>query len=150
VILLPNGLSVHSLNRNETEYLYKEIFEEEAYVPPRGLSLPDAAVVFDVGANVGLFTLFAARRWPRAQIFAFEPVPEVCEVLRRNVGHLPRVSVHEVAVGEAAEVRELTYYANYTMMSGFTADPGVDKALASACLARVASTVDPALREAFV
>lgn len=34
---------------------------------------PVADVIFDVGANVGEWTMNAARHWPRARIHAFEP-----------------------------------------------------------------------------
>lgn len=34
---------------------------------------PVASVIFDVGANVGEWTLNAARHWPLASIYAFEP-----------------------------------------------------------------------------
>jgi FkbM family methyltransferase len=32
-------------------------------------------IILDVGANIGLFTLYAARRAPQARVFSFEPFP---------------------------------------------------------------------------
>lgn len=58
-------------------------------------------VVYDIGANVGFFTLLAARLvGPTGQVVAFEPDPEVAHRLRENVrvngfGH---VDVIEAAV----------------------------------------------------
>ena len=40
---------------------------------------------FDVGANVGLFSLAAAKRFPDAHIYAFEPCAATLEILKRNV-----------------------------------------------------------------
>jgi FkbM family methyltransferase len=41
---------------------------------------------FDVGANIGYFTLLLARRvGPSGRVFAFEPDPQNCELLRRNL-----------------------------------------------------------------
>jgi FkbM family methyltransferase len=55
---------------------------------------------FDVGANIGVYSLVAAERG--AQVMAFEPQPEVADLLERNVagnGVGDLVEVHRVAVG---------------------------------------------------
>jgi len=64
-------------------------------------------VIVDVGANIGLFTLYAARQAPDARIIAIEPFPDT---RRRLEGHLrdnrltARVTVLDCAV--AAEAGE--------------------------------------------
>lgn len=136
---LPNGLSVRGINRNETEYLYKEIFEDRIYAPPGAFALPLRPVIFDIGANIGMFSLFASRTWPDARIYSFEPVPEVFGVLCENVAGLPNVTTVNTALGSAEESRQLTFYPRYTMMSGFDADPAVDKALVHSYIKNVAS-----------
>ena len=75
---LANGLAVAEQNRNETEYLYGEIFEQRSYLR-HGVELGAGACVFDVGANIGMFTLFAAQESAGARIYAFEPVTEIYE-----------------------------------------------------------------------
>jgi FkbM family methyltransferase len=60
------------------------------------------AVVFDIGAHVGYYSLIAsARSGPRGSVFAFEPLHANAEALRRHV-RLNRVNVTiiEAAVGE--------------------------------------------------
>ncbi|WP_179892484.1 FkbM family methyltransferase [Streptomyces sp. rh34] len=147
---LPNGISVFSLNGNETDYLYREIFHDESYIPPGGVTLAREPVVLDVGANIGLFTIFAAQKWPGARIFSFEPVPDVFDVLRKNAGHLPGVTLHNTALGAEERSLTMTYYPNYTMMSGFDADPAADRALAASFLGRVVEDVEPELQEEFL
>lgn len=44
-----------------------------------------AAVVFDIGAQVGFYTLLAAHANPRGRIFSFEPHPTGYERLVRHV-----------------------------------------------------------------
>lgn len=41
--------------------------------------------IIDLGANCGAFSIWAARRWPGSQIFAYEPVPETFGYLTRNI-----------------------------------------------------------------
>ncbi|MGW4275285.1 FkbM family methyltransferase [Streptomyces seoulensis] len=143
-------MHVFSLNGNETDYLYGEIFDDESYIPPQGWRIPEKPVILDVGANIGLFTLFATQRWPGARVFSFEPAPDVFDALRRNAGHLPGVHVHNLALGDEDQSRELTYYPHYTMMSGFDADPAVDKVLASAFITSAADALDEEFRDEFI
>jgi FkbM family methyltransferase len=42
-------------------------------------------VIVDVGANIGLFTLYAAREAPAARIISIEPFPETCQRLSQLV-----------------------------------------------------------------
>lgn len=150
VTTLPNGLDVHGLNRNETEYLYKEILEDETYLPPGGFVLPEHPVIFDVGANIGMFALFANWRRPDARLFCFEPVLTIFAALDRNVGHLPNVTTFAKALGGTRQTREITFYPRYSMMSGFDADPAADKAPVRAYIENVASTLDQVRRDVLI
>lgn len=42
-------------------------------------------IIFDIGANVGLYTCFFARTYPEAIIYAFEPVKESFKWLEKNI-----------------------------------------------------------------
>lgn len=60
---------------------YRAIFEEEIYtfVPES-----DSPTIIDGGANVGLATLYWKKKWPDADITAFEPAPQVFRALEWN------------------------------------------------------------------
>jgi FkbM family methyltransferase len=52
----------------------------------RGALLPQRPVVCDIGGNLGLYSLWAARRLgPEARIYCFEPSPSVLPLLKRNL-----------------------------------------------------------------
>ena len=68
---------------SETRFLHEEIFGDTGYLR-HGVHLSDGCCIFDVGANIGMFTLFAGTKCADARIFAFEPIPQVCEILRLN------------------------------------------------------------------
>lgn len=118
---LPDNLIIAHLNRNETEYLYDEIFIKQAYLR-HGVRLPPDACVFDVGANIGMFTLFVARQYADAKVYAFEPIKAIFECLRLNC-ELYGQDVKAFAYGLSdAEKREsFSYYPRYAMMSGQSA-----------------------------
>ena len=60
------------------------------------------ASVVDVGANRGQFTLFAAGLYPRARIFAFEPLPGPYRVLARIAAGLEHAQTFRAAIGPHA------------------------------------------------
>src|SRR5688572_23668070 len=49
------------------------------------LSKYGPTVIFDVGANVGKWSVEAHKLFTRSTIFAFEPIPEVFSRLKENV-----------------------------------------------------------------
>ncbi|HXF61987.1 MAG TPA: FkbM family methyltransferase [Caldilineaceae bacterium] len=66
--------------------------------------LEPGAVVVDIGANIGYYTLLAATRvGPTGKVIAFEPKEENCDLLRRSLAanDLHNVVVHCCAVAES-------------------------------------------------
>ncbi len=45
----------------------------------------EPGTILDVGANIGLFSLWARHHFPRASILAYEPNPAICTHSRRNL-----------------------------------------------------------------
>lgn len=62
----------------------------------------DPALVIDVGANKGQFTLLALELFPKARIVAFEPLREAGQRFTRAIGSEPRVRLVSAALGLAA------------------------------------------------
>jgi FkbM family methyltransferase len=64
----------------------------------------DSPRILDVGANIGLASLYFKRTFPKARISAFEPDPLISETLQKNLtafGYCD-VDVHRVAVSDRA------------------------------------------------
>lgn len=61
----------------------------------------DVALVIDVGANRGQFSLLARHRWPTAEILAFEPHPTAADKLRRVMAHDRLTTIHQVALWDS-------------------------------------------------
>jgi FkbM family methyltransferase len=118
-MMLPNGLRVFGLNGFETRFLYGEIFERRRYFGP-GISLHPCDIVFDVGANIGIASLFFAQQEPGIQIYAIEPAPLAFDALLRNARrHRLRLRAFQCAAGAREEERVLTYLPNHSICSGF-------------------------------
>jgi amino acid adenylation domain-containing protein/FkbM family methyltransferase len=119
---LPNNMAVAHLNKNETDYIYKEIFELQAYFR-HGITIGPDDVVFDVGANIGLFSLFVKQVSERASIFAFEPNPEVFRLLRANAAlYMPDARLFNFGLGARETIAPFTYFPRFSLFSGMHAD----------------------------
>jgi amino acid adenylation domain-containing protein/FkbM family methyltransferase len=113
--------TVEGVNPHETQYLHDEIFVQRTYLRG-GVALKDGAVVFDVGANIGMFSLFVHLLCPTASVYAFEPVRAVAEKLAKNVAkHRVRATVLPFGLSEIEHVASFTCYPGYSMMSGQSA-----------------------------
>jgi FkbM family methyltransferase len=60
-------------------------------------------VLFDIGANTGLYSLFAAKRCSDANVVSFEPYPPNVRLLKRDVerNELPNVEVRSEALSDS-------------------------------------------------
>jgi len=70
--------------------------------------LNENTVLLDVGANIGVMTVHMAKKFPQAQVFAYEPVPENYSTLQRVVGffNLKNVTAFNFALGNSeGEIR---------------------------------------------
>ena len=65
----------------------------------------DDTLFIDVGAHYGYYTVLVGASYPNCRIIAFEPVPESCEILRRNMklNQLKNVKVHNTALSNKNE-----------------------------------------------
>ncbi len=119
---MENGLSVIAKNRGETVFLYDEIFADESYLR-HGIDLRPGSVVFDVGANIGMFALYVGLRCPGAKVYAFEPIPDIHKLLAMNSGLYPwDVKPHQIALGREPGTVSFTYYPHVSILSGRYAD----------------------------
>ena len=134
---LPNGLRVAHRNRAETDYTFAEIFEDQSYLR-HGVSLPEGAVVFDVGANIGLFSLLVSLSVPGSRVYAFEPIPDTFRALRANAalygGAGGDVRPFEVALSREAGEAEFSEFPHVSLVSGRYADGADERAAVRAFL----------------
>ena len=67
------------------DFLREEIFEQESYLR-HGIQLQPGDVVFDAGAHIGVFALYAHQKCQgNLSLFCFEPIPQTYAFLLRNL-----------------------------------------------------------------
>ncbi len=72
--------------------------------------VPEQGVVFDIGANMGWYSLLIARYCKVSQIHAFEPIPKTYSHLEQNIklNQLTNIVTHPF--GLSNERKDLTFY----------------------------------------
>ena len=120
---LPNGLTICATNRREVAFLYDEIIGQNAYLR-HGLSIAPGDCVFDVGANIGLFTLAITRAEPTLDVHAIEPIPATYALLVQNgKQHFPRAVLHNIGLGAAPGIAAFSHYPRCSGWSTRYPDP---------------------------
>lgn len=119
---LPGGRPVVVKNVQEAEYMIEDIFRANTYLK-HGIVVRDGDCVLDVGANIGFFSLHLLAGRPRLSLYAFEPMPEIFELLSTNLHlHAPGAKAFQVAIGAESATSNFRYYPHVTLMSGKFAD----------------------------
>ena len=78
-IALRGGGCVRVFSRGEAKVFWV-IFAQECY-----RLWPDCQTIIDAGANIGTFSVWAARRLPQVRILALEPCPDTFSKLQHNL-----------------------------------------------------------------
>jgi FkbM family methyltransferase len=108
-VTLANGLNLWAPNAFEAHTLYREIFVDRQYAAD-DIHLEPGSVIFDVGANVGLFSIAMMQRCPGARIHAFEPIPDLFEILSRNLSeHVPAAHRRNIGLGASTATMRFAF-----------------------------------------
>jgi FkbM family methyltransferase len=114
--VLPNGMKIFCLRQEEVPTLYEQIQEYFR----NGIELHEGDTVFDVGANIGLFSLSVYQQCQKnVRVYAFEPIPAVFEVLYRNAQRFDpeKLRVFPCGLWRESKMMKFAYHPNATPLS---------------------------------
>jgi len=127
-VSLPNGEVVSCLQKHEVPLVQLEI---ESYFT-NGIQLNPGDTVFDVGANIGLFSVGAYHRSERdLHIYAFEPVEAIYQVLCQNLERCAskvRPKIFPFGLASSCKTAPFAYYPRATVLSTAYPDEEADLA----------------------
>jgi FkbM family methyltransferase len=126
-VKLSDDLEVFHANAGEAYSLHQEIFVDRCYEHP-AVDLSPGDTVIDVGANIGMASLYFHRRFRNLKFICLEPIPSVSAILRANLEHHHvDATIVVAAASDRSGTGTLTCYPNNTMMSSLHADPAKDR-----------------------
>jgi FkbM family methyltransferase len=135
---LPNGMKIRHYNKIETDWLFREIFEDATYGKLEAddgatvdLKFHPGMTVVDVGGNIGMFALYALHRCGgEAEVHSFEPMPAIFDVLEENckrananalgaltVSKKTKLVPHKVACGTEAGTLHFEFHPRMSLWS---------------------------------
>lgn len=108
------NMSLHILENGSWEDHVKESLQKH---------LKSDSIFVDVGANIGITSLYAARNItsPEGKIYCFEPAPKTFELLHYNVelnGMLDKIVIENKAVSDSSGIINFEYFSSHAGMSG--------------------------------
>lgn len=100
---LRDGGTVTLMHRRDLE-AFHELMVAGEYEPPAELRarLGHPGRIIDIGGNIGMFALWAHRRWPGSRITSFEPDPDNLTVFRAGLDAGAPIELVEAAATTAS------------------------------------------------
>jgi len=81
---LKNGVEYKVRGKTTDRNVINEIWIHNSYTPER-FKINQNDLVIDVGAHIGVFSIFASKKANNGKIYAFEPSPENYSLLKENI-----------------------------------------------------------------
>ncbi len=102
-IVLKNGIKIFlgdKIGKADLS-MFAEIWYEK-YYNPKGFEINKNDIIFDIGANNGFFSVYAASKALDGIVYAFEPVPYLAQKIKRSasLNNYPNIRVENLAVGQ--------------------------------------------------
>lgn len=121
-------MDVFFRSKVDVDILSRELLKDDNLYLRHGITIQPGACVFDVGANIGFFILFVNRLISDGQIFGFEPIPDVFEVLRLNTDRHNKLAIRLLNCGlskQAGQI-EFAYFPRTSVASTMFPDLSAD------------------------
>ena len=85
------------------EVLLKSGHKSEYYLP----SDFNPKVILDIGANIGITSIYLTNKFPNAKIFSFEPLLENYDILKKNTENYKNIKVFNFGLGQKDEALDI-------------------------------------------
>lgn len=72
--------------------------------------IKDGDTIFDIGANIGWYSINFSKKFPLAKIYSFEPIPDTYAQLVKNVGLNNASAIQHFNFGFSDETKTLSFY----------------------------------------
>jgi FkbM family methyltransferase len=109
-------------SKAEVEQFYRDIFEKRVYLR-NGITIKPGNCIFDVGSNIGLFSLFVSAMQRDVKVYMFEPAPPLSRIIRINTRlHGVDARIFDCGLSDHPGSAMLTFYPKSSGMSSFYAD----------------------------
>lgn len=102
---------------NAVKWVIKQVFYEKVYSPP-GFEIGPSDTVIDIGANMGIFALYAASKAVRGKVIAVEPTSVInCLKSSIELNQTSNIEPIHMAIGNDGESLEITIHPHFNILN---------------------------------
>ena len=91
---------LRSYFNNAREVIFCNLYNIDSILSP-------SDTILDIGASIGLFTIYVKELYPKSRIICFEPEKGNFSCLKSNVKDYKNVSIYNLAVGDRSAIKKL-------------------------------------------
>jgi len=77
------------------EILLQSKYKSEYFFPNK----LNPKIIFDIGGNIGITSIYLASIFPDAKIYTFEPLPDNFEILKKNIHKYENIEAFNIGLG---------------------------------------------------
>jgi FkbM family methyltransferase len=77
------------------EILLQSKYKSEYFIPKE----INPKIIFDIGGNIGITSIYLASIFPDAKIYTFEPLPDNFEILTKNIQKYDNIEAFNIGLG---------------------------------------------------
>lgn len=127
-VWLSDGYSVYCDDPNAARILFTQVKDYFKY----GINVQEGDVVFDIGANIGIFSSWIHHQLKgKVDLYAFEPIPDVFNILRENSRYFSRkgrpIKIFNYAILDRNARVSFNYYHNAPAFSSVSPYSDTDR-----------------------
>lgn len=120
VMLFGKPFFVPYQNYGDFIFFVQQVIIDDQYHVKKFLGANSA--VIDGGANMGVFSVFVANKYPDSTIYAFEPTPYTFDLLKKNIEPYSNVQAFQIGLGEEAAQRDFQVYLDSSGINHFNSE----------------------------
>ena len=105
-VIFNNGLIIKSSTKSPLSVIVDEIFLLERYIYKDKVDIQKNDIVVDIGAHVGVFSLFALKKGA-FKVYAYEPTLSNIKYIKENCNKYKNIEIRNYALSDSNKPRNL-------------------------------------------
>lgn len=115
LLKLRKGVDFYIRPKSTDADVIEEMWVEEIYIP-KGFQIKNDDIIVDIGAHIGIFSIYAAKYAPQGKVFSFEPTDDNYALLIENISEnkINNITPYKKGISNTDGEREINVWDDET------------------------------------